>query len=256
MLLAGTVLWGVVRLAQPPASDEIVVSSQTVQGLRERFEEQQGRAPTDAELDAVVAEWVRGEILVREARARGLDRGDPIVRRRLSQVMRFALEDADRPDDPGDAALERWRSEHADQYRRPPMRSFTQVFVAGHDDAARDRARSIAEALRGGADPQALGDAFPLGRTQPPASSEAIAQRYGDGFAQAVAIASVRTWVVASSAFGWHVIRVDDERPGSLPPLERVRERVLADWRAAERQRGFERGMEELEARYRVEVER
>ena len=96
LLLAGVVLWGLHRVARPPAADDVVtVEAATVQALRERFEQAQGRPPTDAELEAMVDDWVEGEILIREARAQGLDRADPIVRRRLAQAMRFALEDGD-----------------------------------------------------------------------------------------------------------------------------------------------------------------
>jgi len=31
------------------------------------------------------------------------------------------------------------------------------------------------------------------------------------------------------SAYGWHIIRMDDKRPGTLPPYAEVREKILAD---------------------------
>lgn len=256
LLLAGTALWGAYRLARPPRADVIAVSAPTVDGLRERFEQQQGRPPTEAELQGLVTEWVDTEILVREARARGLHRADPIVRRRLAQAMRFVLEDADRPADPGDEVLDEWRRAHAEDYRRPARRGFTQVFVAGSDAAAEARARELAEELRGGADPTSLGDALAHGPRQPPASIETIAGRYGDAFARAVEAAPLDRWVPVASSLGWHVIRIDEERPGSLPELARIRERVLADWRVQERAARLEAGMQGLRGRYAVEVER
>ncbi|MEX1364740.1 MAG: peptidylprolyl isomerase [Nannocystaceae bacterium] len=256
LLLAGSALWGLHRIARPPDAEVVRVSGPTVAALAERFSQQQGRAPTDDELGELVDAWVEGEILVREARARGLDRADPIVRRRLAQAMRFALEDADLPADPGDAVLEDWLDRHPDRYRRPARRGFEQVFVASEGERGRERAESIATQLRDGADPTTHGDAFPLGRREPPASTDALSRRYGDDFAQLVAAAPVGRWVVASSSFGWHVLRIDDESPGAQLPLAAARDRVLADWRAEQRERRLEAGLDELRERYRVEIER
>ncbi|MCA9651905.1 MAG: peptidyl-prolyl cis-trans isomerase [Myxococcales bacterium] len=257
LLLAGVVLWGLHRVARPPAADDVVtVEAATVQALRERFEQAQGRPPTDAELEAMVDDWVEGEILIREARAQGLDRADPIVRRRLAQAMRFALEDADLPDDPGDAELEAWRERHGDRYHRPPERGFAQVFVAGEGEQAQARAQGLRARLLDGEPPIAMGDALPFGTHPSPASTEAIARRYGAAFAQVVAAAPMGEWILARSSFGWHVIRVDAERPGQAPPLSEIRAQVLADWRVDQRRQRLDAGIERLRARYRVEVER
>jgi hypothetical protein len=52
------------------------------------------RSPTASESDRLVADYVREEVLYREALALGLDRDDLVVRRRLVQKMEMlALRD-------------------------------------------------------------------------------------------------------------------------------------------------------------------
>ncbi len=254
LLVVGAAMWGVYRCARPPSPRTVVVTADTRAALEQRFASEHARPPNAEELSGLVDGWVEREILVREARARGLDRADPVVRRRLAQKMRFVLEDAEVPDDPGDAVLEALLTEHADDYRREARRGFVHVFVAGSDAAARERVAGIRAQLQAGAQPAELGDAFALGSRQPPATTEALADRYGRELGQAVQAAPAKRWIEARSSFGWHVLRIDEEHPGAVPPLAQVRPRVLADWRQQQRAAAERRGMAQLRERYTVEV--
>jgi peptidyl-prolyl cis-trans isomerase C len=256
LLLMGTALWGLHRLAQAPEPGTLVVSAEIVAALRDDLVRHHGREPTADELEARLDAWVEEELVVREARAMGLDRADPIVRRRLTQKLRFALEDAHGVDDPGDEVLAAWHREHAELYRRPPRRGFTHVFVAGLDAGAQARVSALIEALDAGADPGGQGDAFAHGSRQGPSAHQALVDRYGDELAHSVAAAPFGRWIAARSRFGWHALRVDDERPGELPPLHDVRARVLADWQIARRAESLEQGLAALRERWQVEVER
>jgi hypothetical protein len=62
--------------------NEIVVSKGQVSNLRSQFERLWQRDPTQQELQGLIDNWVREEIFYREGLAMGLDRDDPIVRRR------------------------------------------------------------------------------------------------------------------------------------------------------------------------------
>ena len=102
-LLLGALLFGLFALwggpAVPaPGQYHIVVTPTMVQNLVLGFQRSTGRAPDAKETDALVADFVREEILDREARALNLDQDDPLVRRELRQKMEFIL--AERAGDP------------------------------------------------------------------------------------------------------------------------------------------------------------
>ena len=83
-----------------PATDrQIIVTPDKVALLRSGFVLDFGRDPTDADMQRLIDAYVREEILVREARAQGLDRDDSIVRRRLVQKMEFAVTEPAPPPD-------------------------------------------------------------------------------------------------------------------------------------------------------------
>ena len=65
----------------PP--DEIRVTQATIDGLSQRFQAVWRRAPTESEMAKLIDDYVREEILVREAVKLGLDQNDAIVRQRL-----------------------------------------------------------------------------------------------------------------------------------------------------------------------------
>ena len=65
----------------------------------------------------MVADYVREDVLVREALALGLDRDDTIVRRRLRQKMEFISEEAAGLVQPADQELTGYLEAHPDAFR-------------------------------------------------------------------------------------------------------------------------------------------
>ncbi len=93
------------------ASRRLVIDGGAVAHLITAFEDAQGRTPSPAELDGLIAARVRAEILATEARALGLDQGDPEVRARLAALMEALAERGARLEpEPGE--LEAWQAAH------------------------------------------------------------------------------------------------------------------------------------------------
>lgn len=127
-LLLGGVLFLVFRLvgektsAPPPGNRatterEIVVTPGLLENLTVSYERNNGRKPTAAELEVAVEEFVREEVLCREARALGLDRDDTQVRRRLRQRMEFAAEASVPATPPTEAELENFLRANPARFR-------------------------------------------------------------------------------------------------------------------------------------------
>jgi len=89
--------YGLLSRGSATAPDEIVVSRGQLQNLQLQFERVWQRAPTGAELQALVDNWVKEEIFYREGVQLGLDRDDAVVRRRIGQKLEFIVESASPP---------------------------------------------------------------------------------------------------------------------------------------------------------------
>src|SRR4051794_23440023 len=77
------------------ARSRIVVSSGQVEHLAAAYVKTWQRRPSEQELRALIDDWVREEIAVREAMAAGIDRDDTIIRRRLRQRFEVIAEEQD-----------------------------------------------------------------------------------------------------------------------------------------------------------------
>jgi hypothetical protein len=252
------VLFAVVG-GEDPGSRRIVVGSGTVENLAALFERTWLRPPTERELDGLIADHVREEIFTREATALGLDRDDVIVRRRLRQKMELLSAGFGASAEPSDAELEEHLRIHADRYRREPRLSFRQVYVSRERRGAEAEraAAGLLEPLRAGHDPSEIGDPFPLPLDNRELSLSEVSRQYGEAFAAKLAEIEPGAWTgPVESGYGPHLVFVELRSEGFLPPLAEIRERVLADWQAAQGETATEAYYDSLRERYEVVIER
>jgi hypothetical protein len=229
------------------------------------YQQQYGAAPTASQLQYLLDQYVRSEILFREGLALGLDRDDEIVRRRVVQKIEFLNEDTDAiPVD--ERALEKFFASHQSRYVTPATVSFTQVYFSADSKGEREarvRAEAALDTLgrsRGTAPDSrhasaAIGsDRFEGGNEFAQLSAASAQRIFGDSqLSAALFTAPAGKWAgPLRSAFGWHLVRVIQRDPSQAPPLERVKERVQADYVAAERERRNEAEFQRLARKYRV----
>lgn len=265
-LLVGAALFGLQALWSPDGgkgSADIVVSDEQAATMVKAFVRTWQRPPSQEELQRLFDDHVRTEVLVREAMALGLDRNDTIVRRRLRQKMEFVNEGELKLSLASNQELQGHLIAHADRFRSEPLVSFEQVFL---DPARRgDRLNRDAAALKAqlnsngqGVNPSALGDPLAMieSRWSEERRSELVAQ-FGSSFTDALLEQPRGAWVgPIPSAYGMHLVRVSAVKQGTLPPLEQVRDAVLRDWQAAQRQDQQEGLYRQLLAKYSVRMPR
>ncbi len=254
--LLGVALFGLFRLVAPRPSATIVVSEETVERLRTQQTRRLGREPDPAELDAAIQTWADGELLYREAIALGLDRGDPIVRRRLVQKMQFLFEEAEAVPEPSDAELEAWIAEHRDRFEQAPRYGFTHVFVASSSRVTPEaELAAIEQDLADGADPATLGEAFVLGQVMTAKTVADLDRQFGKGFGGALAKLPKDGWHRVRSIYGWHLVHVDELLPGRLASVDEVRSQAREGSMQQTREAQRDRALAELRSRYEIVVE-
>jgi len=264
-LLLGAVLFGLdVWLRQPPASDantEIVVSAARINTLAQNFKRTWQRPPTQAELDGLVQDYVREEVLYREALALGLDRDDTIIRRRLRQKMEFVSDEAAALETPTEAELAAYLAANADAFRIGPRATFVQVFLdprrrEGTLEADAARLRDVLNAACNAAPPGEVGDSLLLlaPRYEDIWQSE-VARLFGREFAQALFAQPVGQWAgPITSGYGAHLVCLDALTPGRIPTLAEVRPAVEREWAGVRRKELSDAFYDGLHAKYRVTV--
>ncbi|NNC53273.1 MAG: peptidyl-prolyl cis-trans isomerase [Erythrobacter sp.] len=248
-LIAGAAIWGILALAGDPvdpADRAITLSREQQAGLALGFERTMGRPPTDAELDAQIERWTREEVLYREALRLGLDRGDPIVRRRLAAKMDELAGAEVELAQPSEGELRKWLADNPRSFETGGVLTFEQAYFSSEDEAL--------TALRGG---KPVSEAISLPGSVEDMEEREMAQVFGTQFAEEVArLAAGPQWQgPIRSGFGWHLVRLTRREEGSVPPFAEIGDRVEADWRSRTIQARREKAYEVLRDAYRIEVE-
>lgn len=264
-ILLGLALFAVDRLingASLPygsAASRIVITTAQQNALREAFHAEHGREPDTAELQARLERWIEEQVLYHEALALNLDRKDLIVRRQLTQKMRFLLEDATPLSPPSESDLQTWLDQHAQHYGHASAISFEQVFLSRgrHGDALQTQAERVGAQLARA--PEAyvgLGDPFPVGQVFTAANPISLRRDFGQGFAETVMKLVQGKWSgPIPSSLGLHFVRVTAISEFRPAKLQDVRTQVQADYQAAQHERLSRQAVDRLKQKYRIEIE-
>lgn len=246
------ILGAVVFAIRAPASQtRIDVDAVLVDDIRAQLAATLERAPTDGEVSRAVDDWIDEEMLVREARTRGLDRGDPQIRARLAERMAFLLGAREAPGAPDDATLRALYAAQRDALQVEMQVTLRQCFAGD----SRTRAEALLAEAEGGASPRALAarcDAPPGGPVLRGRSAARLARRYGAGFVDGLATAPLDTWHLRRSTLGWHVVRIEARRDARAIPFDEARTRLIARWRRERIGDAASHAMTALKARYHV----
>jgi hypothetical protein len=275
-LVAGGVLFGIFGLthrAGPAlASDKtIVVNRETLlnflqyrsKAFQPEFFSSQLEAMTPAERKAFVDQYVQEEVLYREAKAMGLQRGDYVIRRRLVQKMRFLLEDvAEDHAAPSDAALAEYFQKNAKRYVVDPSVTFTHVFFDSSvhgDKQARELALRMKDKLNASgaafSDAPKYGDRFPFMQNYVERRFDYVASHFGNEFVSELKknAPSEKHWIgPIRSTYGYHVVLMTWLTNERIPELNEIKSQVADDWMRDQVEDARQRALKDLAGHYKI----
>ena len=105
--------------SEEEASDtqQIIINKSTLEVLSGTFMEENSNPPTEIEIQELLENVIREEVLSREAIALGLDKDDRIIRHRLAQKMQYLFEDVAMLDEPSDEVLKAYFQENKASFK-------------------------------------------------------------------------------------------------------------------------------------------
>lgn len=266
LLLTGACIYGGYLLFQKREKEseqaKIHINAGQIDGMIMQWEKRWNRPPTREEIDGLIQQQVREEILYRQAVAMGLDKNDPITRRRTVQKLEFLTNDIATSSQPTDAVLQQYLSDNEAKYRSPAQISFSQAFFNpdSRDETTLDDAKAALADLgkAGKPDPETLsaGDRSMMRSHFPSVTEMDIRREMGSGFAEAVMKLEPDKWHgPVLSGYGVHLVYVYDFQEGALPKFELVKDKVLADWQDAQREKLNSDLLEGLKERYDIVID-
>ena len=213
----------------------------------------------------LVDDYVREEVLFREAMALNLDSNDPIIRRRLIQKMDYLAQGFyDQAEPLTGEDLRSYYAQNQQDYKKAAEATFTHVFIS-----AQNRGGTEAQAMAAGLLKQLntekvpfenasrYGERFLYNRNYVNREDDEIASHFGASFQQQVfAFDSEQQWQgPVQSDHGWHLVLLVKNTDAYTPAFEQVSAAVLAD-RQRQQQRDIKRqAIDKLIAKYQIETE-
>ena len=253
-------VYGVINTSEAEKPYRIVITGPKIEQIAGLFAKAWQRPPTVAELKGLIDDYVKEEILVREALALRLDKDDTVIRRRLRLKMEFLSDAESEAQSPTEAELGAYLRANPGKFEIDPMIAFRQIYLNPERRGGRldQDAASILEVLRSGArpDPSALGDSTLLPSELPTTSKSSIGEIFGREFAEALRNTTPGQWSgPIKSAFGFHIVRVSDYKTGRIPDLDEVRNAVAREWANERRKAREDARFSELLKRYQVVIQ-
>jgi len=257
-LAFGLLIFAADALIQGRNADEfkITITAAQIQSMADKWQIQMGRAPALSELDGLVDDYIREEILYREALKLRLDENDTIVRRRLAQKMSFLVDDTMVDENPSLETLKTFYEAHANDYILPERLSFQHIYFRGLDESARQRANDIKARLSAGYSDRDMGDPFISGNLNTNTSVNELTRNFGNEFVESITQFPVSTqWQgPISSVYGYHLILVHNRIASRQLRFEEISQGVLDDFLVQERKRIAEEFYSALKAQYRIQL--
>ncbi|MDO3722825.1 peptidyl-prolyl cis-trans isomerase [Marinobacter sp. chi1] len=258
ILLIGALLFALYSALNPQAMEDnkrILIDQGQINSLQQQFARAWNRQPTEEELQGLIENFVIEEIYYREALALGIDKNDPVIRRRLRQKMEIYTDNLANALAPSDEQLTQYLEEHPDKFRTDDRYSFEHIYLNTDQPTAELRKR-VAEAERAiGSGQPITGDPSLLPSVFDDVSGRMLDKTFGQGFALQLEGLDKHAWQgPIRSSMGIHFVRLTEHAPGGLPELASVRDKVEREWRFDRAQALDQSFRERLLANYDVTV--
>ena len=241
------------------ATDRVVFTEVDLKQVAARHTRTWNRPPTADELRKAMEQYVREEILYREALARNFDRDDPTVR--LAMVRKVMMLGTARAEaiEPSDKELQAYFSLRQERYRIPAVVDLMHVFVS--TDKRGDKAQGDAEQLLTELrerDPKvdeldAYGDSIMLANVQADMSEQDLDRTFGSGFSAAVLALEPGQWAgPIESGYGLHLVKVLKRDDATIPDWRDVRHKLITDIQFEARKAAEDQLYAEIAPRYQI----
>jgi len=240
-------------------ASRVVFTEADVAQVRAKFMRTWNRPPTAVELRKGLEQYIRNEILYREALARNLDRADPIVR--LTMVRKITMMGTAKAEatELTDEEIQAYFALRKERYRIPATVNLMQVYLSKDkrgDRVQADAAQLLESFKQHEPRPRELaelGDLSMLGSVYTEMSEQDLDRTFGGEFGAAVLALTPGKWSgPIESGYGLHLLKVTHRKESRIPDLTEVGQRVIADMRYEGRKAAEDQFYAEIAPRYQV----
>ena len=240
----------------------IIVSAGEIKARSDQWSKQRERPPTEEELDGLINDYVRTQVLYREAIAMGLENGDAVIERRLAQRLKQLVQSLIAPEEPSEDELRTWFEENEKKFTQPDLYSLIHLYFSPDKRGAAtadDAEAALATLVSLGEIPTdfaSYGDRLLPQNYYADQTEAAISRVFGQGFVEQVIKLEPGAWHgPVISGYGIHLVYLTEVTRASAPEFSEFAEQAKEMWTAEKGRELNERFIENLIEGYEVTIE-
>ena len=214
----------------------IVITNNDVQQLWSTWQRTWQRKPTQKELRAQLQNFVREEVLYREALNRNYDRDDIIIKRSLVRKMDFLAEGQVQAKEITNEEIKAYYNLRRERYRIPPTISFAHIYYnldqRGEftENAVREEINRLEITNPDDLDLADYGDRFMLNNRYTKQTPREIQSQFGEEFSTQLISLDPGKWQgPIASGYGLHAVFVTERVSSRIPDWEEVKNKIIND---------------------------
>ena len=118
----------------PEDENKITITQTQINDINSKFIQAKGREPSKQEAKELLDNYIKEEILFREALEKGLDKNDNTIRLHLAKKMQYVLDDLNVVTEPSENELQKFLKNNSKLFQESPSISFNQVVFTNVKD--------------------------------------------------------------------------------------------------------------------------
>ncbi|WP_444898180.1 peptidyl-prolyl cis-trans isomerase [Microbulbifer sp. SSSA005] len=216
---------------------------------------------TQPEKSNLINDYIKEEVLYREALNLGLQKHDQIIRRRLIQKLDYVNGGFSSNTDISEEDLENYFQLHREKYRIEASITFTHVFFDFRRHSKEKLEKTVKQSFNHlikqsvpFEESARYGDRFIFHRNYVDRTLRLVASHFGDDLADSIFQLPLNAWSGPfESPYGLHLILVSENKTSRLPSFREAAPLVLEDYRRNKMEENRQLKIQELLAGYRIE---
>jgi hypothetical protein len=224
----------------------IVVTPAIREDIRQIYATSFKTEPNPGDMKILVDRWIDNEVLYREGLALGLDKGDSSIRERvIFKTLSVTQAEVSLPK-LDEHELQKWFTEHEDQYDAPTLVNFEEAVVSGKPST--DDLKKFIDALNGKGHSQ-IDSSLEIFKDRPRFT---IVDGYGENFTQSLEKLPPSQWTSLDSKAGTRIVRLMSTKPGDKANFDQIKAKVYTDWKNQTAAELSTKAIRELGKKYKI----
>lgn len=252
------ILYGIVN-QKTDSKNTIIINDFDISNLISTWEMQWKRQPTEQELQKLINLNVKQEIFYQEALNMNLDHNDEIIKRRLSQKMKFLSNDIAALIQPTDEDLEEYLKKNKGKYLTPYSYSLYQIIFIPDNrvNHLKDASETLKQFSNSSVEEmKSRGDKLPFNYQLENVNADELALQLGPQFPEALIDQELNKWIgPIASGFGYHLVYITQKKNPELPALKDIKKEVTRDFEYDYQKELDENIYQELKKQYDIQID-